>query len=71
MRLLRRLRAYGAIAPRGRRNRTDALRYLVRRPALLGAIGGYETAIVVSNRVEPRLKYLATLKASGIAGCPF
>jgi hypothetical protein len=71
MRLTRRLRAYGAIAPRGRRNRTDALRYLLRRPALLAAIGSYETAVMVSNRVEPRLKYLATLKASGIAGCPF
>ena len=71
MRLLRRLRAYGAIAPHGRRNRTDALRYLVRRPALLAAIGSYEAAVMVSNRVEPRLKYLAALKASGIAGCPF
>jgi hypothetical protein len=71
MRPLRRLRAYGAIAPRGRRNPTDALRYLRRRPALLVAIGGHETAVMVSNRVEPRLNYLATLKASGIAGCPF
>ena len=71
MRLLRRLRAYAAIAPRGRRNRTDALRYLARRPALLAAIGGYEAAVMVSNRVDPRLKYLAGLKASGIAGCPF
>jgi hypothetical protein len=71
MRLLRRLRAYRAIAPRGRRNRTDALRFLFRRPALLAAIGGYETAVLVSNRVELRLKYLATLRASGIVGCPF
>jgi hypothetical protein len=71
MRLLRRLRAYRAIAPRGRRNRTDALRYLVRRPAVLAAIGGYETAAMVSNRVDLRLKALATLRASGIAGCPF
>ncbi len=71
MRLLKRLRAYLRIAPRGRRNSTDAVRYLIRRPALLGAIAGYETAVMVSNRLEPRLKYLATMKASGLTGCPF
>ena len=71
MRLLRRLRGYARILPRGRRNRADALRYLVRRPALLAAIAGYETAILVSNRVDPRLKYLAVLKSSGLTGCPF
>jgi len=71
MRLLRRLRAYAQIAPRGRRNRADALRYLIRRPALLAAIGAYEGAVLASNRVDPRLKYLAVLKASSLAGCPF
>ena len=71
MRLMKRLRAYLRIAPRGRRNSTDALRYLVRRPVLLAAIGGYETAVMASNRVEPRLKYLATMKAAGLTGCPF
>jgi hypothetical protein len=71
MRLLRRLRAYGRILPRGTRNRADALRYLIRRPALLAAISGYETAVLVSNRVDPRLKYLAVAKASGLTGCPF
>ena len=64
MRLLRRLCALRAIAPRGRRNRTDALRFLVRRPALLAGIGGDEGAVLVSIRVEPRLKYLAMLRAS-------
>jgi hypothetical protein len=59
------------IAPRGRRSATDALRYLIRRPALLAAIGGYETALLASNRVDPRLKQLAVLKASSIIGCPF
>jgi len=71
MRLLRRLSAYARILPNGRRNRTDALRYLIRRPALLAAIGGYETAVLASNRVDPRLKYLAVLKSSSLAGCPF
>ena len=71
MRLLRRLRGYVRLLPRARRNRTDLLRYLIRRPALLAAVGGYEAAVLASNRVEPRLKYLAAVKASTIAGCPF
>jgi hypothetical protein len=71
MRLLRRLSAYARILPNGRRNRTDALRYLIRRPALLAAIGAYETAVLASNRVDLRLKYLAVLKSSSLAGCPF
>jgi hypothetical protein len=28
-------------------------------------------AVLVSNRVDPRLKYLAVVKASGRVGCPF
>src|SRR5215218_1944164 len=71
MRLLRRLSAYARILPNGRRNRTDALRYLIRRPALLAAIGASETAVLAGNRVDPRLKYLAVLKCSSLAGCPF
>ncbi len=63
--------AYASIAPRGRRNTTDALRFLVRRPALLAAIGGYEVAVLLSNRVDVRLKSLAGLKAASLAGCPF
>ena len=71
MRLLRRLLGYARILPGARRNRTDLLRYMIRRPALLAAIGGYETAVMFSNRVEPRLKYLAVVKASTLTGCPF
>jgi alkylhydroperoxidase family enzyme len=63
--------AYLRIARDARRNRTDLYRWLVRRPALLGAVNGYEFAILISNRVEPRLKYLAALKASSLVGCPF
>src|SRR6266699_4932284 len=71
MRLVRRLSAYLRVMPRARSNRTDLLRYLIRRPALLAAVGAYETAVLVSNRVDPRLKYLAMLKTSSLAGCPF
>jgi alkylhydroperoxidase family enzyme len=71
MRLLARLRAYLYALTRARRNRTDLLRYLIRRPALLGAVGAYEAATMVSNRVGVRLKYLAYMKASSLAGCEF
>ena len=71
MRLLRRMLAYGRIARGAKRNRTDAVRWLVRRPALLAAVGVYETAVMVSNRVDERTKYLATLRVSSLIGCPF
>lgn len=54
-----------------RRHRTDALRFLARRPALLAAAGGYETALLLSSRSENRLKLLAQVKASALIGCPF
>jgi deazaflavin-dependent oxidoreductase (nitroreductase family) len=65
------LRAYGATVGRGRANRTDLVRHLVRRPAILAAIFGYETATLVSGKLSPRLKTLAEVKASGLIGCPF
>jgi len=54
-----------------KRNRTDLARYLARRPALLAAVGGYETALLVSSRVESRTKALASVKTSSLIGCPF
>lgn len=71
MRLLRKLWVYARVLPRARRNRSDLVAWMVRRPALLSAIGTYESAVIVSNRVELRVKALATLKASMQAGCPF
>lgn len=54
-----------------RRNRMDALRFLIRRPALLAATMGYETALLLSSQAENRLKLLAQVKASALIGCPF
>ena len=54
-----------------RRNRTDLLGFLVRRPALLAATSGYETALVLSSRAPNRLKLLAQVKTSALVGCPF
>lgn len=49
----------------------DALRLLLKRPALLAAVGTYETALLASGRVEGRIKALAELKTSSLIGCPF
>lgn len=59
------------VLSRAKRNRTDLVRYLVRRPALLAAVGGYESALLFSSRAENRLKLLAQVKASTLIGCPF
>ena len=54
-----------------KRNRTDLIRYLIRRPALLVGVGTYETALLASGAVDSRLKALAQIKASSLVGCPF
>ena len=72
---LDKLRAYGKTLarrlPRYRESPTDLLRLLVKRPAILTAVGTYETALLISGRVDGRLKSLAMLKASSLVGCPF
>ncbi len=71
MRFLRKLSAYIRTLAKARRNRTDLLRYMIRRPALAGAIATYETALLVSSRVDTRLKMLADTKTGSLVGCPF
>jgi alkylhydroperoxidase family enzyme len=71
MRLLTKLRAYAQTLPRANRNRTDLVRHLLRRPALLGAVATYETATFLSSRTDSRLKALASLRASSLIGCLF
>jgi hypothetical protein len=71
MRTLRKIVAELSILGKARRNRTDLARYLIRRPALIGAISGYETALLVSSRAPNRLKALAQVKSSSLIGCPF
>ena len=44
---------------------------LRRRPAVMVAVSGFETALLASQRVDPRLKDLAEIKASSLIGCPF
>jgi alkylhydroperoxidase family enzyme len=64
--------AYGKVFVRTRVRRVpDLLRLLMKRPTILAAVGTYETALLVSSRVDGRLKTLAMLKASSLIGCPF
>ena len=70
MGLIARLRAYRGVLARAKRP-LEAPRLLRRRPALLLAVGAYETALLASGRVESRLKALAQVKTSALVGCPF
>jgi hypothetical protein len=47
------------------------VRYLWRRPAILAAVGAYESAAFFSNRTDTRLKFLASTRVSALIGCPF
>ena len=37
----------------------------------MAAVGGYETALILSSRAENRIKALAQVKTSQLVGCPF
>ena len=73
--ILDKLLAYGKTfarrLPRYRESPDDLLRLLVKRPTILAAVGVYESALLISGRVDGRLKSLAKLKASSLVGCPF
>jgi hypothetical protein len=70
MGLIARLGAYASVM-RQARGPLEALRLFRRRPALLLAVGGYETALLLCGRVESQLKALAQIKTSALVGCPF
>ncbi|HET8584059.1 MAG TPA: carboxymuconolactone decarboxylase family protein [Jatrophihabitans sp.] len=71
MGLLAQFRPYLAVLPKARRNRTDLIRWLARRPQLLGANAGYELALLTSARMPVRLKMLAELKTSTLITCEY
>lgn len=66
---LRAVRQAFAGAPRGRV--PDNVRLLLRRPAILLGNGCFEGGLMMSNRLDARLKCLAGLKTSALIGCPF
>jgi hypothetical protein len=70
MKLGAKLKAYARVMKRAKRP-METLRLLKKRPALLVAVNVYETALLVSGRVDVRLKTLAQIKTSALIGCPF
>ncbi|UGT43736.1 carboxymuconolactone decarboxylase family protein [Nocardia yamanashiensis] len=56
---------------RARKNRSDLMGWLIRRPALLLSTMFYESALLLSNRLDPNLKELAELKAAALVNCQF
>ncbi|WP_228001824.1 carboxymuconolactone decarboxylase family protein [Nocardia australiensis] len=71
MRAITRTRHYVQAIRQTRRHRMDLVGWLARRPLLLLGSVGYETAMLLSNRLEPKLKDLAELKAAGMVSCEF
>jgi AhpD family alkylhydroperoxidase len=64
--------SYRTVVP-GMRNtdKLDALGWLRRRPQLLAGTFAYETALLASGKMPPRLKALAELKAAALINCEF
>lgn len=71
MGLLAKAVAYGRVLPRARRNRTDLVRHLGRRPWLLAGNLSYESGLFLSSSVGSDLKQLAQLRTSSLIGCYF
>jgi hypothetical protein len=72
MGLFANLRAYGRVVAKARCHRVpDLVRLLARRPGIAVGVGAFEMGLQGSGRVDARLKALATVKTSGLIGCPF
>ncbi|MEV0034023.1 carboxymuconolactone decarboxylase family protein [Nocardia sp. NPDC050793] len=71
MRTVRRIRSHLRAFRRARRNRTDLVGWLGRRPQLLVSTAVYETMSIFANRLDTHLKDLAELKTAGLVNCEF
>ncbi|MEE3853214.1 carboxymuconolactone decarboxylase family protein [Gordonia sp. LSe1-13] len=71
MRAINRIRGFGKAFRSSQRHRGDLIGWLGRRPQIGAATGVYETALLFSNALDPKLKELAELKAAGLISCEF
>lgn len=71
MRAITRIRHYTQAVRQAKRNRSDLFGWLMRRPLVLFGTIGYESALLFSNRLDPKLKELAELKTAGLINCEF
>jgi hypothetical protein len=70
MGLLKKLGMYRNILARAQRQ-PATVRLLKQRPALMLGVGAFELGLMVSGRMDERLKTLALIKTSALIGCPF
>lgn len=71
-RTLNRLRDYIAVmTSRMTSGGLASLHPLRTRPTLVAAVGLFEAATLLANRLDPRLKVLAHLRVSALVGCPY
>lgn len=71
MRMLKRIWSHMRVLAGAKRNRTDLLRWLGRRPQLLAAASVYEMALLTANRSPSHYKQLASSKAAAMVNCEF
>ena len=70
-RLAKRLVGYAGVLSKAKHNRFDVYGWMIRRPALLATSNAGEFAQIAMNGVDARVKVLAGVKTSSLAGCPF
>lgn len=71
MKVLDQIRTIVTVLGQARRNRTDLMSALARRPQLLAATGVFEVGVATCARVDARLKTLAELKVAAIVACEY
>ncbi|HEY3002728.1 MAG TPA: hypothetical protein VGJ44_10300, partial [Kribbellaceae bacterium] len=71
MAMLKRIWVHLRVLGKARRNRSDLLGWLGRRPQILVAQAAYESALLLTARLDSELKMLATAKAAAMANCEF
>ncbi|MCM6773124.1 carboxymuconolactone decarboxylase family protein [Nocardia sp. CDC159] len=71
MRAIKRIWQYMRAFGSARRNRTDLVGWLIRRPQLLLSTLFFETMLLFANRLDPKLKELAELKIAGMINCEY
>lgn len=69
MGLIAKLRMYAGIMRQAKRP-LESLRLMRQRPPLMFGAYAYELGLMVSSRVDARLKTLAQIKTSALVGCP-
>ncbi|MFC9892304.1 carboxymuconolactone decarboxylase family protein [Nocardia sp. NPDC127579] len=71
MRAITRIRHYINAFRQAKRHRSDLPGWLLRRPLIGFGVAVYESVLVLSNQLDPRLKELAELKTAGLINCEF